>query len=128
MGLFERNLNKFGQAIDIQTRADQGATFGQSNPDQTFVTKHAGVKALITTPSGGITQTSKGNQTFDSLGIAENVTHSFCFAFLAGISQEDWILFKGKRHDILSDVNHCEKDEKIQLFCRLRGEGEAAKG
>lgn len=120
MGLFERNLNKVGQDIDIQTRVDAGITFGNSNPEQTFATKHADVSAIIKTP--------KGKVTFDDVGLDENPTHLFCFSFLAGISQEDWILFKGKRYDILSDVNECEQDKRLRLFCRVRGEGEAAKG
>ena len=120
MGLFERNLNKSGQVIDIQTRTNQGAAFGESNPEQTFVTKHASVKAIVQTP--------RGKATFDDVGLDETPTHKFCFLFLAGISQEDWILFKGKRYDILTDVNCCEQDETIQLFCRVRGEGEAARG
>jgi len=120
MGLFERNLNKYGQLIDIQTRTNTGATFGKSNPEQSFVTKHAAVKALVITP--------KGKATFDDVGLDETPTHKICFNFIAGISQEDWLLIKGKRYDILSDLNCCERDLKLELFCRVRGEGEAAKG
>ena len=120
MGLFERNLNKYGGLIDIQTRTNQGATFGNSNPEQTFTTKHEDVKSLVLTP--------KGKATFDDVGLDTNPTHKFCFLWLDGLSQEDWILFKGKRYDILSDLNCCEKDKRLELFCRVRGEGEAAKG
>ena len=120
MGFFERNLNKYGQLIDIQTRTDAGATFGKSNPEQIFVTKHAGVKALVITP--------KGKATFDDVGLDENPTHKICFNWIDGVSQEDWLLIKGKRYDILSDLNCCERDERLELFCRVRGEGEAAKG
>ena len=119
MGLFERNLNKCGQTIDIQTRASQGATFGDAKPNQTFTTKHT-VKAIVQTP--------KGKATFDDVGLDEVVTHKFCLAWLDGVSQEDWILLKGKRYDILNDMNCCEKDARLQLFCRVRGEGEAAEG
>ena len=120
MNLFARNLNKYGQNIDIQTRTTQGATFGNANPEQTFVTKHADVKSLVQTP--------KGKATFDDVGLDLNPTHKFCFLWLDGISQEDWILLKGKRYDILSDINNCEKDKRIELFCIVRGEGEAAEG
>lgn len=120
MGLFERNLNKYGQNIDIQTRVNQGASFGNSNPEQTFTTKHADVKVIVKTP--------KGKATFDDVGLDEIVTHKFCLLWLDGITQEDWILFKGKRYDILNDMNLCEKDSRLILFSRVRGEGEAAEG
>lgn len=119
MGLFERNLKKCGKSIAIQTRTNQGATFGNSNPEQTFVTKHT-VLAIVQTP--------KGKATFDDVGLDETVTHIFCIAWIDAITSEDWILFNGKRYDILNDVNCCEKDTRLKLFCRVRGEGEAAKG
>lgn len=119
MSLFQRNLNKFGQSIDIQTRVSQGAKFGNANAEQIFTTKHT-IKAIVETP--------KGKATFDDVGLDETVTHKFCIEWLAGISQEDWILFKGKRYDILNDMNRCEKDTAIVLFSRLTGEGEASKG
>lgn len=118
MGLFERNLLKCGQDIDIQSRATLGATFGNSDPDQSFTTK-ASVKAIVQTP--------RGKATFDDVGLDEVVTHKFCIAWIDGITSEDWIVFKGKRYDIINDMNCCEKDEAITMFCRLRGEGEASK-
>lgn len=120
MNLFARNLNKYGQLIDIQTRTSTGATFGQSNPEQAFVTKHAAVKALVLTP--------KGKATFDDVGLDETPTHKICMDWIDGISQEDWLLIKGKRYDILSDLNCCERDKRLELFCLVRGEGEASKG
>lgn len=120
MSLFTRNLKKCGQPIDIQSRANLGATYGNSNPEQSFTTKHAAIQAIVQTP--------KGKATFDDVGIDETVTHKFCIAWIDGITSEDWILFKGKRYDILNDMNCCEKDKAITMFCRLRGEGEAAKG
>lgn len=120
MGLFERNLNKCGQLIDIQSRATVGATFGNSNPEQSFTTKHAAVKSIVQTP--------KGKATFDDVGLGDVVTHKFCIAWVDGITSEDWIVFKSKRYDILNDMNCCEKDSVITMFCRLRGEGEASKG
>lgn len=120
MSLFERNLKKCGQPIDIQTRSTLGVKPGSVNPEQSFVTKHAAVNAIVQTP--------KGKATFDDVGLDTTVTHKFCIAWLDGITSEDWILFKGKRYDILNDMNCCEKDKVITMFCALTGEGEASKG
>lgn len=120
MSLFARNLNKYGHLIDIQTRTSKNATFGNPNPEQIFTTKYADVKSLVLTP--------KGKATFDDVGLDTVTTHKFCFNWLADISQEDWILFKGKLYDIISDINCCEQDEQIELFCRVRGTGEASRG
>lgn len=118
MTLFARNLNKYGQSIAIQTRTTTGATFGNSDPDQAFATKHT-VLAIVKTP--------RGKATFDDVGLDTVVTHQFVMQWVDGVSQEDWVLFKGRRYDIMNDLNCCEKDEAITLFCRLRDQGEAAK-
>lgn len=119
MSLFERNLKKCGQPIQIQSRATVGATFGNSNPEQAFTVKHD-VLAIVKTP--------KGKSTFDDVGLDSTATHQFCISWLDGITSEDWIVLKGQRYDILTDMNCCEKDKVITMFCRLRGEGEASKG
>lgn len=119
MTLFLRNLKKFGKPIDIQARTSSGAVVGEADPKQDFATKHAGVLALVKTP--------KGKATFDDVGLDQVPTHAFVMAWIAGISQEDWVLFNGRRFDILNDLNCCEDDEVLTLFSRERGKGEAAK-
>ncbi len=119
MTLFLRNLIKCGQSIDIQTRVTTPAMFGNPDPSQSFTTVHT-VAAIVQTPDG--------KATFDDVGLDETVTHKFCIAWLDGLSQENWIVFKSRRYDILNDLNCCEKDTVLTFFCRLRGEGEAASG
>lgn len=119
MSLFERNLKKCGQQIQIQSRATLGAAFGNPNPEQTFTVKHDAL-AIVKTP--------RGKSTFDDVGLDNTATHQFCISWFDGVTFEDWIFFKGKRYDILNNMNCCENDKVITMFCRLRGEGEASKG
>ena len=118
MSLFARNLNKWGQEIQIQTRSAPAVSFGNVDPDPEFVTKHT-VQAIVKTP--------RGKATFDDVGLDEVVTHQFVLAWLDGITAQDWVFFKGKRYDIVNDMNCCERDTSITLFCRLRGDQEASK-
>lgn len=118
MSLFARNLAKRGQDITIQNRDIVAPFFGSQNFDETFSGDQT-VKALV--------KTIKGKTFFDGVSTEKVITHEFRIAYLAGVTAESWILFKGRRIDILSVINCCEEDTILLLICNERGVGEGAK-
>lgn len=118
MSLLQRQLRHCGQSISIQTRSIVPPVFGSVDPGLDFVEKH-NVKALI--------RTTRGKTLFDGVSTDQVVTHKLAIEYLAGITAEDWILFKGSRLDIL-DVENCgEADIELVLTCNDRGTKEASK-
>jgi len=118
MSLLQRQLRHCGQSVSIQTRNLVPPVFGSVDPLLNFVEKH-NVKALIRTP--------RGKTLFDGVSIDQVVTHKLAIEYLAGITSEDWILFNGRRLDIL-DVENCgETNQALVLTCNDRGTKEASK-
>jgi hypothetical protein len=121
MSFFARNLNKYGQLIDLQSRSTTGATVGEPDPDQVFVTDF-NVLSIVSTPiANGVPRGVVGEVVFDNIDTENSPTHKFVIAFLSDISQEVWVLFKGKRYDVMSVINCCEVDNTLILLARLRG-------
>lgn len=122
--LFKRNLAKYGKTITLQNRDIEPPLFGTSDFDETF--------------SGDIDRTAivrtiDGKTFFDGVSTDRLITHKFSIEFEAGVIDDDtvtaetWILFKGKRIDVLAVENCCEEDKVLILTCTNRGVGEAAK-
>lgn len=111
-------LAKSGQDITLQDRDIAPPVFGSPDFDEEFTSKTT-VKAIIKTP--------RGTTLFDGVGTDNPITHIFCLEYVAGVTAETWIEFKGRRFNIL-DVENCgEKDEVLILRSTERGTGEAAK-
>ncbi len=121
MSFFERNLNKYGKLIDLQSRSTLGAMVGNSNPTQSFQSDFT-VLSIISTPlANGVPRGFPGEVVFDNIDTENRPTHKFVISFLSDISQEIWVLFNGKRYDVLSVINCCEADNTLILLARLRG-------
>lgn len=118
MRLFARNLAKCGQTVTLQNRNIVAPLFGSSNHDEAFSNDQE-VLAIVKTPNG--------KTFFDGVNTETNITHELCIEYLAGVTSETWILFKGRRFDILQVINCCEKDNTLKLLCSERGISEAAK-
>jgi len=116
--LFKRNLNRCGQSITLQNRDIVEPLFGEVDFDEDF-SGDTTVKSLV--------KTVAGKTVFDGVGLDDVPTHIFCIEYLSGVTDQTWILFKGSRYDILEYENCCEQDEKLKLYARLRGTGEASK-
>lgn len=122
--MFKRNLAKYGQTITLQNRDIVAPVFGFANFDESF-------SGDIDRPA--IVKTIKGKTFFDGVAEERIITHEFMLEYEAGvvddtlITSETWILFKGRRIDVLSVENCCEKDEVLILTCSDVGTGEAAK-
>lgn len=118
LALFKRNLAKCGKTITLQNRAISSPEFGTPDFDEAF-TSTDDVQAIL--------QTQRGKVLFDGVSTDERITHKICIEYLAGVTSETWILFDGRRFDIL-DVENCgEQDICLILRCNERGTGAAAK-
>ena len=118
MSLFARSLVRRGQTITLQNRDIEAPLFGFSDFDEEFSGDND-VKALIKTISG--------KTFFDSVSTETPITHEIRINFLPGVTAETWVLFKGRRIDVLAVTNCCEEDKILILTCTERGTGEAAK-
>lgn len=116
--LFLRNLAKCGQPITLQNRDIVPPVFGTPDFDENFSGDQT-VQAIIST--------QRGKTLFDGVATDNPITHKICIEYLPGVTAETWILFKGRRLDILDVENCCEHDEVLILRCTERGTGEAAK-
>ena len=118
MSLFKRNLAKCGQTVTIQTRDIRPPNAGSADFDEEF-TNDINRPAIIKTVSG--------RTFFDGVSAERLVTHEMHIEYESTVTAESWILFKGRRIDILTVENCCEKDKTMILTCSDRGVGEAAK-
>ncbi len=116
--LFKRNLAKCGQSITLQDRDIQAPDFGTPDFDLDFTND-----TLVT----AIVQTERGKTLFDGVATDTPITHKFIIEYLAGVTSETWVLFDGRRFDIVDVENNAEKNECLILRCTERGVGEAAK-
>ena len=109
MSLFLYSLAKDGKDIEI---SDRNVELFNGKPSEVF-TNPLPVKALV--------KTLTGVTVFDSTNTETIATHEMRIEFIAGITAEKWILFKGKRIRILTVDNCCENDEVLILMCTERG-------
>jgi hypothetical protein len=122
--LFKRNLLKCGQSITLQNRDIAAPLFGTPDFDLDFTND-------ISRPA--IVKTISGKTFFDGVSVERLITHEFCLEYESGVIDDDtvtaetWVLFKGKRIDVLAVENCCEKNEVLILTCSMVGIGEAAK-
>ena len=119
MSLLARGLAHSNKTVILQNRDIEPPLFGSSNFDETFSGDSDPLPAIVKTP--------RGKTFFDGVGTDVNITHEIVIAFIEGVSAETWVLFKGRRIDILEVENCCEDDEVLILTCTDRGTGEAAK-
>lgn len=117
-GLFKRNLARRGQIITLQNRDIVSPVFGSIDFDEDF-TADQEVNALI--------KTIKGKTFFDGVSTERLITHEMCIEYIGGVTADTWVLFKGRRIDVLAVENKCEQDAVLVLICSDRGTGEAAK-
>lgn len=119
MSLLARGLAQSNKTVILQNRDIEPPLFGSSNFDETFSGDSDPLPAIVKTP--------RGKTFFDGVGTDVNITHEIVIAFIDGVTAETWVLFKGRRIDILEVENCCEDDEVLILTCTDRGVGEAAK-
>ncbi len=116
--LFKRNLLKCGQPITLQNRDIQAPIFGTPDFDLDFTNDQV---------VQGVISTKRGKTIFDGVATDQPITHRIAIEFLSGVTAETWVLFKGRRLDIVDVENIGEQDECLVLLCTERGIGEAAK-
>ena len=118
MSLFKRNLAKYGKSITLQNRDIMPPVFGTPDLTESFSNDRV-VTAIL--------KTVRGKTFFDGVSTEKIITHEIMIEFLAGVTAETWVLFSGRRIDVLAVENCCEQDEVLILTCSERGTGEAAK-
>lgn len=101
--------------IELQERSIQAPLNGSPNFTEDFKRLNSVWSAL---------ETPRGMTEFDSVGTEEVVTHIFWIRFLEGVTTETWILFKGKRFNIILATNLEEQDEWLELKSTSRGKAE----
>lgn len=116
--LFKRNLAKHGQTITLQNRSIVQPLFGGVDFDERFDGDND-VQAIV--------KTIKGKTFFDGVNTESVITHELLIEFIDGVTAETWVLFKGRRLDVLNVINCCEEDEILTLVCNERGTAEASK-
>jgi head-tail adaptor len=116
--LFKRNLAKCGQPITLQNRDIVAPDFDTPDFDLDF-TNDQNVQGIIST--------KRGKTIFDGVATDQPITHRIAIEFLAGITAETWVLFNGRRLDIVDVENIGEQDECLVLLCTDRGTAEASK-
>jgi len=123
VSLFLRNINKYGKTISIQSRDITPPAYGETVFEESF-SGAISAKAIIKTP--------KGKTFFDGVNLERPITHEFHVRYVSGtvdddtVTQENWILYKGRRIDILDVKNCCEDDNKLILTCTDRGTKQAS--
>lgn len=85
----------------------EGVDFGEE------FTENYTAMAAINTPNG--------KTFFDGINTEINVTHVIGLYFDATVTAESWILFNGRRLDILSLKNLDERNEWMEAVCVERG-------
>jgi len=100
--------------INIQTRAVKSNGFDDPDYGETF-TEVKQVYASI--------QTTRGFQSFDGVGVNNNVTHKIYIRFdsTLNISADDWVEFENDKYDIVDVENLEERNEFFILYCMKKG-------
>lgn len=110
MGLFERNLARCGQEVEI---TDRNVRVFNGLPTEIF-SNAITVRTILSTLSGV--------KVFDDTNTERVATHKLCMAYMEGITAEKWIkLANKKRLKVLTVENCCEKDYQLILICTERG-------
>lgn len=99
--------------IVIQTRSITPPSANGSDMTETFATSNT-VWAAI--------ETRNGVEIFDGTNVLQGVaTHYIYIRYIAGLTEESWILYKSKYYDIIDVQNLEERDEFMLLRCCERG-------
>ena len=65
--------------------------------------------------------TVRGKTAFDEANVERDITHEFTIRFAEGITSETWVLFEGKRHDIIDTEDLEERHAWLVLRCAKLG-------
>jgi hypothetical protein len=118
VSVFSRNLKRRGQPITLQNRDVTPPLFGSPDFDENFSGDQ-----IVT----AIVKTVRGKTFFDGVSTESRITHEILLEYVPGVTAETWVLFKGRRIDVLEVENCCEDDTVLILVCSERGTGEASK-
>jgi SPP1 family predicted phage head-tail adaptor len=66
-------------------------------------------------------ETVNGLEDFDNINTGQNITHRFYIRFLDGLTEQEWIIYNGRRYDILNVVNINEENTFMKIECTNKG-------
>jgi SPP1 family predicted phage head-tail adaptor len=98
--------------IVIQMRSITPPTADGIDYDEAFVVKQS-FWAMI--------ETASGETVFDEANVERVVTHKFYIRYLEGLTFESWVLYNGKRYQIVDVQDLGERHQFYRLRCTLRG-------
>lgn len=100
--------------IDLQSRDITAPTeFSSVDYDEDFSTVEANLPAAINTVNG--------KTFFDGVSTETPITHTVGIRFIENVTAENWVLFDGRRFDILRVENLDERSLWLELTCVDRG-------
>ena len=67
-------------------------------------------------------ETKRGLDSFDGVNLENIITNNIYIRFLAGVTEETWILFDDRRFDIMDVENLDERKTFLLLRCKERGQ------
>jgi len=105
-------VGDLNRKITLQNRDIQPPQFGSADFTEEFSNLKS-IFAALETPTGKVV--------FDGLNVERVVTHVFYIRYLSSVSTETWILFKGKRFEIIKMKNLEESDSWLALMSSERG-------
>lgn len=108
-------IEEWGQNAELQTRDIKNPTLNSVDYDETF-TKVSDVIIAIDTEN-------VGTKTFDGIGVADErqTSVSFYLEWINGITSENFILYSGRRFEIVSVDNIGELNGVAKLNVLERG-------
>lgn len=103
--------------IILQDRSITPPDFGATDFTENFIS---------TPPSWALVNTVSGKTYFDDINTEIDITHEIYIRFDATVTAETWILFDGRRIDILTTEDLDERHIFMKLTCNDTGESARA--
>jgi head-tail adaptor len=100
------------EPIVINTRSITTPTGDGVDYDETF-TSPINTYAMI--------ETAEGETIFDSTNTEKVVTHKFYVRYIADLTFEAWVLFRGRYYDIINTENINEENRFVLINANVRG-------
>lgn len=101
------------ELISLQTRTIEPPSMGSVDFTEVFTTL-TDIPAMI--------ETKKGVMVFNGINTVQTNTVDFTIRFIAGITFENWVEYKGNKYKILSVDNIDLRDEWYRIHCDLTGD------
>ena len=108
-------LGDLQDKIILRTRDMKAPVFGETTFTEDFERKVKDVWAAVLT--------TEGKEVFDGVNTGIPITHRIIIRWTPDLTSENWIeLQDGRLLDIINVQNYEERNELLELLCRVRGQ------